>query len=112
PAANLPLTPVGIEKQNGQVPLRYELAQNYPNPFNPNTTIRFVLPRNDKVKLIVYDLLGRKVKTLIHATMSSGRHVAMWDGTDDYGYPVASGMYFYKLKTKHYTKVRKMVLMK
>ncbi|HFE64677.1 MAG TPA: T9SS type A sorting domain-containing protein [Caldithrix sp.] len=112
PAANLPLTPVGIERKNGQVPLRYELAQNYPNPFNPNTTIRFVLPRNDKVKLIVYDLLGRKVKTLIHATMSSGRHVAMWDGTDDYGYPVASGMYFYKLKTKHYTKVRKMVLMK
>lgn len=112
PAANLPLTPVGIERKDGQVPLRYELAQNYPNPFNPNTTIRFVLPRNDKVKLIVYDLLGRKVKTLIHATMSSGRHVAMWDGTDDYGYPVASGMYFYKLKTKHYTKVRKMVLMK
>ncbi len=113
PAANLPLQNiVNIEDENPNVPLRYELSQNYPNPFNPRTEIRFTLPKNEKVKLVVYDLLGRKVKTLLDEKMSLGHHAVVWDGTDDFGYPVASGVYFYSMHAGKFNKVRKMILMK
>jgi hypothetical protein len=61
---------------------------------------------------VVYDILGRKVKTLIDANMTSGRHVALWNGLDEFGYPVASGVYVYRLETKNFTQAKKMILMK
>jgi hypothetical protein len=113
PAAMLPLVNiVGIEDEPQNVPLKYELAQNYPNPFNPITDIKFTLPKSQKTTLIVYDLLGRKVKTLASGTMSSGLHHVLWNGTDEFGYSVASGVYFYRLETKNFTDVKKMILMK
>ncbi|MEJ2537622.1 MAG: FlgD immunoglobulin-like domain containing protein, partial [Calditrichia bacterium] len=70
------------------------------------------MPKSEKATLIVYDLLGRKVKTIASGTMSSGVHHVLWNGTDDFGYPVASGVYFYRLETKNFTDVKKMILMK
>jgi hypothetical protein len=103
---------VGIEDENQNVALTYELAQNFPNPFNPNTEIRFSLAKSEKVELVVYDILGRKVATIMNATANAGKHVALWNGRDDFGYPVASGVYIYRLQTKNFVQSKKMILMK
>lgn len=105
------LLPVGISESEN-VPLRYELSQNYPNPFNPSTQIQFVIPTNQQVTLTIYDILGREVRTLVDGKMEAGRHVKRWDGDNNYGSNVASGIYFYRLEAKDYIKVRKMVLIR
>ena len=78
---NYPMTITGIGDGNNVTPMRYELAQNYPNPFNPTTDIRFVVPNTEKVSLVIYDVLGRQVKTLVNEKMVAGAHKVMWDGT-------------------------------
>ena len=94
------------------LPLKYELSQNYPNPFNPTTQIQFIIPENQTVTLIIYDILGRKVRTLVNKEMSVGKYLKTWNGINDSGSNVASGIYFYRLKTDNYMKVRKMVLIR
>jgi hypothetical protein len=88
------------------------LDQNYPNPFNPSTTISFSLPAEAKVKLQVFDLRGRLIKTLVDETRQSGRHDIQWDGKNRRGAQVASGVYFYRLDTGKITKQRSMMLLK
>ncbi len=95
-----------------QKPKTYKLNQNYPNPFNPETKISYELPERAKVKLTVYNLLGQKVRTLVDGYASSGTHVVQWKGLDDNGSQVASGVYFYKLESKEFSSVKKMILMK
>ena len=77
--------------------MRSSMGQNYPNPFNPATHIPFQLERSGHVELAVYDVKGTYVRTLIHKTLPAGRHVAEWDGADDAGTLLASGVYFYEL---------------
>jgi len=94
-------------------PAAFRLNQNYPNPFNPNTKITFNLPEADQVNLYVYDVLGRKVATLIdNRTLTAGEKVVSWNGTDDRGARLSSGVYFYTIKSDKYTATRKMILMK
>ena len=94
-------------------PENYELRQNYPNPFNPQTTIEFIIPVRKKVFLEVYDMLGQKVKTLISGEIQeSGLHKISWDGTNEAGMPVASGMYVYSLKFGNFVKSKKMTLIR
>ncbi len=93
-------------------PLTFKLYENYPNPFNPSTNIKFDLPETDRVKLAVFNILGQKVRTLANKTFSAGSHVVSWDGKDDQGKALSSGIYFLKLQSKKYSAVRKMVLMK
>ncbi len=83
------------------IPLRLDLAQNAPNPFNPVTSIAFTLPDSydGRVELVVYDLLGRRVRTLVDGRLVAGRHVATWRGRDDAGRAAASGVYLYRLLT-------------
>ncbi len=88
------------------------LDKNYPNPFNPSTALAFTLPKETKVKLDVYNLKGQKIKTLINGTQTKGKHSVVWNGTDDRGRPVSSGMYFYKLVTPKAVLTNKMILMK
>jgi len=88
------------------------LQQNYPNPFNPETTISYQLPKNGEVELVVYNLKGQKVKQLISDQLSAGQHSAIWNGRDNNGKSVSSGIYFYKLNTENYEKTKRMVLMK
>jgi hypothetical protein len=93
-------------------PTLCKLYQNYPNPFNPETTISYQLPENGKVELTIYNLKGQKVKQLVSDQLSAGQHSVVWNGKDDNGKPVSSGIYFYKLKSGNFEKTKKMILMK
>jgi predicted outer membrane repeat protein len=94
------------------IPLITKLNQNYPNPFNPSTTINYSLKENSKVTLNIYNIKGQKVKQLVSHQRSAGQHSVVWNGTDDSGKSVSSGIYFYKLKAGDFQKVRKMILIK
>ena len=89
-----------------------ELKGNYPNPFNPTTNIEFSLKKSDRVELVIYNIAGQKVKTLVSGEMKADTHRITWNGTDDRGNTVSSGIYFYKLQTTEYTKTRKMLMLK
>jgi hypothetical protein len=97
-----------------KVPVRRaQLGQNYPNPFNPVTRIEYKLPGNrTRVSVVVYDVSGRKVRTLVNGEKDAGRHVVDWDGRDEGGRPVGSGVYFYRMVAAGFSDVRKMVLLK
>ncbi|MFH0990817.1 MAG: T9SS type A sorting domain-containing protein [bacterium] len=94
------------------IPQVYELSQNYPNPFNPTTEIRFALPKAAKMKLVVYDIMGRVVATLVNQEMSAGNHRAMWNGRTDDGKTVSSGVYIYRIEAGDFVAAKKMTLMK
>ena len=95
-----------------ELPKRIELAQNYPNPFNPSTSIKFGLPDEGKVKLVIYNILGQKVRELINESRPAGYHTAVWNGKNDLGQEVASGLYIYRLETVKGAESRKMLLVK
>jgi flagellar hook assembly protein FlgD len=94
------------------IPREFTLYQNYPNPFNPITTIEYDLPENTHVNLAVYDMLGRKVKTLTDSYQELGYKSVQWDGTDENGISLGSGMYLYRLSTENFTAMKKIVLLK
>jgi FlgD Ig-like domain len=89
-----------------------KLEQNQPNPFNPTTTIRFVLPVREDVTLSIYDTNGHLVRTLLNEVQSYGAHEVTWDGRDDNGATMGSGVYFYRLRAGKLTESKKMVLLK
>lgn len=93
-------------------PKQFALYQNSPNPFNPETEISFSLPERTQVSLIIYNILGEKVKTLVNETRDAGTYSVQWNGRDEAGNSVANGIYFYRLKTETFEKTMKMVLMK
>ncbi len=94
------------------IPDRFSLAQNYPNPFNPVTAISYGLPNQARVELAVYNILGRKVTTLVNETQAPGNYTVYWNGTTGFGNPAATGLYFYRLKAGDYVESRKMLLLK
>lgn len=93
-------------------PREFVLAQNYPNPFNPTTVIRFMLPQAGHATLAVYDILGHRVRTLVDGLQPAGERNVTWDGRDDRGAAVASGIYFYRLASAGQTQTRKLTLMR
>jgi hypothetical protein len=95
-----------------KIPTEYALHQNFPNPFNPSTDISYELVRAGEVTLEVYDLLGRRVKTLVSGFKGIGRHHTMWDGTNEQGVQVSSGVYVYTLRVNGFVSSRKMTLMR
>lgn len=103
--------PVLVEKQF-MSPESSLLLTNYPNPFNPQTTIRFDLPAPVKVSMVIYDAQGRQARTLISSFKPMGSHTVSWDGTDDHGQSVASGLYFCRIQTGKVQEIRKMTLLK
>lgn len=90
----------------------FRLLQNHPNPFNPSTRIDFVLDETARVRLKVYDVSGRVTRTLVDGTRTAGSHSVLWDGRDDAGRPLASGVYIYSLEAPGKSAVRKMVLLR
>ena len=89
------------------------VLSNYPNPFNPTTTIKFNVQANSKISIEVFNVKGQKVKQLVNERISAGEHSIVWNGSDDNNRSVASGIYFYKMKTDgRYTETRKMILLK
>lgn len=94
------------------LPTEIELHQNYPNPFNPSTTIEFFLPKAEYTTLSVYNMLGQQVVTLIDEKVEAGYKTVLWNGTDNWGHSVASGIYFYKLNTESKEIIKRMLLVK
>ncbi len=101
-----------VEITNDQLPVTDYQLTNYPNPFNPETKIVFNLPEEGKVKLEIFNIKGQKVKTLLDCYMSPGRSEMIWNGKDETGKAVGSGIYFYKLRTKDKELTKKMLLLK
>jgi hypothetical protein len=99
--------PIGIRNITSEIPVEYKLKQNYPNPFNPSTNIRFALPKSGFVKLVVFDVLGREVETLVNEKHFPGTYEVTFDGSN---YP--SGIYFYRLTTDLYNETKKMLMIK
>ncbi len=95
-----------------ELPKTFALYQNYPNPFNPTTTFRYDLPKSSHVKLVIYNMLGQKVRIVINAVQEAGIRSVQWDGKSDAGVQVASGVFFYRLEAGDFVKVRKMLLMR
>lgn len=91
--------------------LELSLSQNFPNPFNPSTTITFDMKQKGIVTLRVYDVAGRLVRTLFNGVKDAGSHSIPWDGMNDQGTPVASGIYFYEMETRGFSAARKMVVL-
>lgn len=99
------------EDQKPDIPMSFALAKNYPNPFNSTTTIGYQLPKDSKMTLRIYNSLGQLVLTLVDEEKSAGFHVVQWDGKDQYGKNVATGLYFYHLKIKDFSQTKKMILL-
>jgi len=110
PPDSIYLSPNGIDET--PVPLSFELKQNYPNPFNAKTIIEFQLSEPADVKLTVYDIAGRKVADLAGDNYSAGAHSIIWDGTNNHGHNLSSGLYLYKMKAGEFIATRKMLLIK
>jgi len=104
---------VGINPDVNVNPYDYALLNNFPNPFNPETQIRFTMGGENNVKLVIYDIMGRQVKTLIDGEYyQPGFHVVNWNGTDNVGQKVSSGMYIYRIKAGDFIEDKKMLLVK
>jgi len=93
-------------------PLRVELGQNLPNPFNPTTSIEFGLPAASPVRLEIFDVRGRALRTLWNGAAAAGRHRVVWDGRDAQGAAAPSGVYFYRLQTAETVFARRMLLVR
>jgi PKD repeat protein len=94
------------------LPGGFVLNQNYPNPFNPSTSISYSLPQSATVELAIFNVLGQKIRTLTVGVQSAGDHTVEWDGTDESGLTVSSGVYFYQLEAGGFRQTKKMMLMK
>ena len=94
------------------IPGAFALHQNFPNPFNPSTEIRFDLPEAGNVNLAIYNLMGQKIRTLSSDNMTPGYHAIIWDGTNDIGSQVATGMYFYSIQSSEFHATKKMLFLK
>ena len=116
-ASNGPFTlTIDVSKLNVNdsepIPEKFALHANYPNPFNPTTTISYDLPEQSRVTLGIYDLLGKKIKTLINQSQDAGNKMAVWDGTDEFSRPVSAGVYLYQIQAGDFIQTRKMLLLK
>ncbi|MFZ4590975.1 MAG: T9SS type A sorting domain-containing protein [Ignavibacteria bacterium] len=98
---------IGIQNISTETPSKYSLSQNYPNPFNPTTNIKFSIVNTGEVKLVVYDIQGREVQTLVNESLKPGTYEAAFDGS-----ALNSGVYFYKLITNTFSETKKMLLIK
>ncbi|MBD3290386.1 T9SS type A sorting domain-containing protein [candidate division KSB1 bacterium] len=101
-----------VANASKEIPTTFELYENYPNPFNPQTNIRYQLPKSSDVSLIIYDLRGQEVRRLVSAEKTAGSHTAVWDGRDNQGNIVASGLYLYQIQAGKFRDVKKCLLLK
>ena len=103
---------VGVEDNGESVPANFELSQNYPNPFNPETQIKYVIPEQEHVKLTIYNSTGQEIRTLVNNSQSAGSHTVTWNGRNNFGQKVTSGIYLYRLDAGDFVNIKKMILLK
>ena len=101
-----------IDDKNMLLPMSFNLAQNYPNPFNSSTEINFELAESKDVELNVYNVLGKKIATLVNMDQNAGSFQVTWDGMDMFGNNSASGVYFYKIIAGDFVDMKKMILIR
>ena len=94
------------------VPTVFALEQNYPNPFNPSTTIKYQIPNDANVNLVIWNLQGQKIRTLVAKEQKAGYYNVVWDGRNDAGQTVSSGFYLYRVQAGSFVAVHKMMLIK
>lgn len=102
----------GVKEIVELTPTSYQLEQNYPNPFNPSTTFNYSITEDTDVTINIFDIMGRKIKTLVDENQTSGTYQVTWDGKNDQGVSVSSGIYFYRIKAGDFVQTRKMSLLK
>ncbi|MEW6508769.1 MAG: FlgD immunoglobulin-like domain containing protein [Bacteroidota bacterium] len=102
--------PTSIAKEI--IPGQYKVLNNYPNPFNPSTTIVFEIPKSEHVSLQIFNINGELIKTLSQENLEAGRYEKNWNGKDEYGNQVVSGVYIYRLKAGNFEKSNRMILLK
>ena len=103
---------VGVDDPVAEVPRHFSLEQNYPNPFNPSTAIRFTVPVASDVLLRIYNLRGQQLRTRVDMRYVAGQHTVMWNGQDNYGQPVSSGVYFVQMRAGEFVTVKKAALVR
>ena len=106
------MTSVDDRKGKESIPERFALRLNHPNPFNANTQIRYELPKTTHVSIKIYSVAGQLVRTLISGTIQAGYHAVEWDGRDETGVTLLSGVYLYEMVAGAFKEVRRMVLLK
>jgi len=112
-AVSVSQSTIVVEKSGKRIlPNNFVLEQNYPNPFNPETVIEYQLPHAAEVEISIFNLQGQKMITLIRGHRDAGFHKIIWNGTDEFGRTVASGVYLYQLKIGKFTQVKKMMLLR
>ena len=94
------------------IPREFSLGDNYPNPFNPSTNIPFAISSPDNASLIIYDITGRQVRSILNQFLGVGYHSGIWDGRNDSGNLVSSGVYYYELRTSAFRNFKKMIFIK
>ena len=94
------------------VPIVYALRQNYPNPFNPTTQLRYDLPEASHVRIMIYDLMGREIRTLVDMDQKAGYRSIQWNATNNNGSRVSAGMYLYMIQAGEFRQTKKMILLK
>ena len=99
-------------RASSQIPTEFTLFPAFPNPFNPSTSISYDLPEKVHVSIMIHDMLGRQVRTLINQTQDAGFKSVIWNATNDYGEPVSAGVYLYQIQAGEFVQTRKMVLLK
>lgn len=110
--AVLPDRPTDVDFSEGGLPLTLALHQNYPNPFNPETTIHYQVNKADFVELTIYNTRGQMIRRLVHQHQTPGEYQVQWDGKDEAGQVVASGVYLYRLQSREFIQTRKMILVR
>ena len=101
-----------VGRSPSQLPEKFSVSQNYPNPFNPSTTIEYALPEKARVTIDVYNILGQRVRRLVNEEMPAGVHMTVWNGTNENGRAVSTGLYFYRVTAGDNIDQKKMLLIK
>ncbi|MDP7448215.1 MAG: T9SS type A sorting domain-containing protein, partial [Candidatus Latescibacteria bacterium] len=91
---------------------RFSLGQTYPKPFNHRTLIQFTMPTPGEVELVLYNLLGQRVATIARGAHEAGTHIVAWDGRDEFGHDLASGVYLYRIQTGESARTRRLLLLR
>jgi hypothetical protein len=110
-AAEMSIT-YGLGIDGVSIPDVYALHQNYPNPFNPTTQIKYDLPEDAMVSITIYDIMGRRIRSLVNSKQTAGYRSIQWNAINSFGEPVSAGMYIYMIQAGDFRQVKKMVLLK
>jgi len=104
--------PSSVTSGSDSKPSFFTLEQNYPNPFNPETTIQYEIPKTSQVSIRIFNILGKEVRTLVNTKRKAAKYTVIWDGRNNNGKAVSSGIYLYKILAGQYVKTRKMILLR